>query len=555
MVRIEKILILTLILALLAACVPKQLEEKINRIEEQIRQLNTQIDLLEKKIGDLEKETETQKDVQREYESLKEEVDYLKEDIAKLQEEFYLKVNELQNEYYTISMKIPAIEKVSTIFSDIEDMKSKILELERKVNITSLGNSPEVSEDLKHILLELEERVSSLERNSSRIDQLEERVESSEKLLSKVALRVLSQKETRSTVTFTATDELENRIDEIEKRLSSLESGQRNLEQLVQNMKQEETYPQMVNVNPETYVQQLKRYLDEFRRLVRSYEIARILGIEEGYVFIRVERGDTLAKISEAFNLGPEGVEKIMKLNGIEDPRKLIAGRIIKVPVTNLSTVFPVGEKPDPKLILSGFGLKTDGSFSSGIVVESAGQTVKAALPGRVTSVKEGTVVIYHGNDVETVYKNLSVISVNIGDWVKSGDVIGYGGKSVTFELYVEGEPKDPMLLFFSNMGEFEISFYTEWEDGKLPEHPAFRLTKSGKIPEEWRTVAADTTIFPLGTIVYIPALRDSPSGGVFVVEDIGGVIKGRKIDVYLDSIREALHNRKIVSKVFVWRD
>lgn len=244
-----------------------------------------------------------------------------------------------------------------------------------------------------------------------------------------------------------------------------------------------------------------------------------------------------------------------MKLNGIDDPRKLIAGRIIKVPVTNLSTSFPVGEKPDPKVIVSGFGLKTDGTFSTGVEVESNGQKVKAALPGRVKSVSNGTVVIYHGNDVETVYRNLAVVSVNAGDWVSAGDTIGYGGKNVVFELYVEGEPKDPMLLFFSNMGEFEISFYTEWEDGKLPEHPAFRLTKSGKIPEDWKTAAADTTIFPLGSVLYIPELRDTPSGGVFVVEDIGGVIKGRKIDIYLNSIREALQNRKIVSRVFVWRD
>ncbi|WP_241208680.1 3D domain-containing protein [Thermotoga sp. Cell2] len=75
------------------------------------------------------------------------------------------------------------------------------------------------------------------------------------------------------------------------------------------------------------------------------------------------------------------------------------------------------------------------------------------------------------------------------------------------------------------------------------------------KIPEDWKTAAADTTIFPLGSVLYIPELRDTPSGGVFVVEDIGGVIMGRKIDIYLDSIREALQNRKIVSRVFVWRD
>ncbi|ACM22273.1 peptidoglycan DD-metalloendopeptidase family protein [Thermotoga neapolitana] len=554
MAGLKKIVIFLLVLVLLGACVPSEWREKLDRVEEQIRQINAHMDLLEKKIDDLQKRVNSQDASQEEMESLKREMEYLKKDLSSLQEEFRTRLDEIEGSYYTISMKLPAVEKAVSVLSDLEDLKTKVSELERKMSIATLGSSPSPSEDLKHILLDLEERVSRLERNSSRVDEMEKRLESSEKLLSKVALRVLSQNEARETVVYTTNDEIESRIEQIENRLSQLENNQKNLEQVVQEMKNIDT-SQFVNVNPASYTEQLRKYLDEFRRLVRSYEIARILGIEEGYVFVRVERGDTLAKISDAFNLGPDGVEKIMKLNGIEDPRKLIAGQIIKVPVTNLSASFPVGEKPDPKIVVAGFGLKSDGSFSSGVVLESSGQKVKAALPGRVKSVKDGTVVVYHGNDVETVYRNLSVVRVNVGDWVGAGETIGYGGSNVEFELYVEGEPKDPMLLFFSNMGEFEISFYTEWEDGKLPEHPAFRLTKSGKIPKEWQTAAADTSVFPIGSVLYIPELRDAPNGGVFVVEDIGGVIKGRKIDIYLDSIREALHNRKIVSRVFVWRD
>ncbi|PLV56698.1 peptidoglycan DD-metalloendopeptidase family protein [Thermotoga sp. SG1] len=552
MARLKKILIFLLLLVFLGACVPSEWKEKLDKMEEQIRQINSHMDLLEKKIDDLQKRVDSQNSSQREIESLKREMEYLKKDLSSLQEEFRTRLDEIESSYYTISMKIPAVEKAVSVMSDLEDLKTKVSELERKMSIVNLGSTPSPSDDLKHILLDLEERVSRLERNSSRVDEIEKRLESSEKLLSKVALRVLSQSETRETVVYTTNDEIEDRIVQIENRLSQLENNQKNLEQIVQEIRNTDN-PQLVDVN--AYTEQLRKYLDEFRRLVRSYEIARILGIEEGYVFIRVERGDTLAKISEAFDLGPDGVEKIMKLNGIEDPRRLIAGQIIKVPVTNLSASFPVGEKPDPKIVVAGFGLKSDGSFSSGVVLESSGQKVKAALPGRVKSVKNGTVVVYHGNDVETVYRNLSVVRVNVGDWVGAGETIGYGGSNVEFELYVEGEPKDPMFLFFSNMGEFEISFYTEWEDGKLPEHPAFRLTKSGKIPKEWQTAAADTSVFPIGSVLYIPELRDTPSGGVFVVEDIGGVIKGRKIDIYLDSIREALHNRKIVSRVFVWRD
>ncbi|HMF54717.1 MAG TPA: 3D domain-containing protein [Pyrinomonadaceae bacterium] len=64
-----------------------------------------------------------------------------------------------------------------------------------------------------------------------------------------------------------------------------------------------------------------------------------------------------------------------------------------------------------------------------------------------------------------------------------------------------------------------------------------------GMILVPYRTIAADTTVIPIGTVIYIPAARGMeiilPSGrktkhdGYFYVADVGGAIKGNHIDVF----------------------
>jgi len=576
MARVKGILMVTfvLLLMLFSGCVPKELEDRLSSVERQLRELNRQISSLERRIADIERNVKDFESVRKGYENLKEEVAYLDQNLSKVRETLSADISELVGKYNSLVLNVSSLERMTSITSELEEMKNRVKELEKKVEILSLypptgdgKNTTGLSNDLRYILVDMENRIFNLERRSTRIEDLEKRMVDAEKLLSTLSLRVLTSwggttlQETSpiSAELERKTANLEEKIKSLEGRLEKVEREQSALRSSVNVQQATSTQtpvPTTLNVpDPQLYVEQLRKYLEEFRRLVRSYETSRILGVEEGYVFIRIERGDTLASISEAFGLGPNGVDQIAKLNGITDPRRLVTGQIIKVPVSNLSPVFPIGGKPDPNLVVSSFGFKSDGTFSSGVNLRGSGKKILVALPGRVKRVDKNTVVVYHGNSVETVYKNLTIVAVKEGQWLKAGDTIGYGGENVGFELYVEGEPKDPMLLFFSNMGLFEITFYTEWEDGKLPEHPSFRLTKSGKIPEEWKTAAADTTIFPLGSIIYIPELKESPYGGVFVVEDIGGVIKGRKIDVYLGSIREALYNRKIVSRVFVWRD
>lgn len=65
-------------------------------------------------------------------------------------------------------------------------------------------------------------------------------------------------------------------------------------------------------------------------------------------------------------------------------------------------------------------------------------------------------------------------------------------------------------------------------------------ITSSGAKATAWYTVAAGKG-YPMGTIIYIPALSNKPNGGWFVVQDRGGAISNNKLDVFCSTHNEAL--------------
>lgn len=74
---------------------------------------------------------------------------------------------------------------------------------------------------------------------------------------------------------------------------------------------------------------------------------------------------------------------------------------------------------------------------------------------------------------------------------------------------------------------------------GKNPNSPSYGITYSGvKVKRDlYSTVAADLTVFPLGTILFIPDY------GFGVVADKGGAIKGDKLDLYYDTVDEVYNH------------
>jgi len=76
------------------------------------------------------------------------------------------------------------------------------------------------------------------------------------------------------------------------------------------------------------------------------------------------------------------------------------------------------------------------------------------------------------------------------------------------------------------------LTAYSAGEEstGKDEDHPQYGITYTGTRVTEGRTIAVDPKVIPLGWWVYIEGL------GFRRAEDIGGAVKGNKIDVYFAS-------------------
>jgi 3D (Asp-Asp-Asp) domain-containing protein len=69
-------------------------------------------------------------------------------------------------------------------------------------------------------------------------------------------------------------------------------------------------------------------------------------------------------------------------------------------------------------------------------------------------------------------------------------------------------------------------------------------ITASGKVAKPNHTVAADTSLLPLGTKLMI-------GGETYVVEDRGSAVRGMVIDIFYESHEEAMAHGVKYAKVF----
>lgn len=83
-------------------------------------------------------------------------------------------------------------------------------------------------------------------------------------------------------------------------------------------------------------------------------------------------------------------------------------------------------------------------------------------------------------------------------------------------------------------------SAYTASTCGKKAGSKGYGITASGAKASSWYTVAAGKG-YPVGTVIYVPALKNKPNGGWFVVQDRGGAISNNRLDIYMSTYNECI--------------
>lgn len=105
-----------------------------------------------------------------------------------------------------------------------------------------------------------------------------------------------------------------------------------------------------------------------------------------------------------------------------------------------------------------------------------------------------------------------------------------------------EQDASEPMAVSHKYIGTFTVTHYCPCyvccnkTDG---------ITYTGTKATEGRTIAVDPEVIPLGSIVIM-------DGEEYVAEDVGGAIKGNRIDKYMESHQDALNAGVVQADVWI---
>ena len=177
----------------------------------------------------------------------------------------------------------------------------------------------------------------------------------------------------------------------------------------------------------------------------------------------------------------------------------------------------------------------------SGVVLTAS--ITAGALAANVTATTSVNVRAGAGNQykVVTVLSKGQVVTKtgSSGNWIKvnANGKTGYvykkfltdGGSSSSTSSPSKPSTSKPSTSTPSSsgsktyMGKYRLTFYA-----------GDTITASGRTPRVNHTIAADTSILPMYSKVYIEGW------GTYTVEDRGGAIKGNRIDIFVESNRVA---------------
>ena len=209
-----------------------------------------------------------------------------------------------------------------------------------------------------------------------------------------------------------------------------------------------------------------------------------------------------------------------------------------------LGSYATIVEKIEVEEVVIPYETITKNASTSVIEKERVNKVIQQGKDG----LKQVTYKVKYQNDIEisrTVIKEEIIKKavnkiVQITKETSRGDDSRYGDVSVAEAAASSSKLAAKVQGITPIVKTLNASAYTASTCDKLPSHPAYGITASGAKVKAWYTVAAGKS-YPMGTVIYIPALKDKPNGGWFVVQDRGGAIKDNKLDIYMSTYNECI--------------
>jgi uncharacterized protein YabE (DUF348 family) len=181
-------------------------------------------------------------------------------------------------------------------------------------------------------------------------------------------------------------------------------------------------------------------------------------------------------------------------------------------------------------------------------VVQKKNEELETGKQKVVTTGKNGLVVF----KTERVYEDGKLVSQNMLEKtvakpaVQQVVAIGTKKKAEVVTLTYKGKPSSSEAKVVNLNGQsvkvrrllnnVTLTAYSAGfaSTGKSEGESGYGVTSSGSVVQEGRTIAVDPKVIPIGWWVYIEGI------GFRRAEDTGSAVKGKKIDVYYDSDKQA---------------
>lgn len=159
------------------------------------------------------------------------------------------------------------------------------------------------------------------------------------------------------------------------------------------------------------------------------------------------------------------------------------------------------------------------------VTAEAVSGDIRTPLEGTLTYNKEKTAA-----EKKTAASGMDTSGTSGDEKLKSGERSGPTADNTAVETGVQG----------NYLGEYTASGYCNCSlcSG------GHNRTSSGTIPKSRHTIAADTSVFPIGTKIMIDDV-------VYTVEDTGGSVTDNRLDIFFDSHQEALDHGLKKVKVY----